>query len=233
MSKPTKGIQIHGKTYMTVAERVNDFRNKYGDDYGIITEIIQDGEVVQMLARIENADQRTIATGFAEERRGSTQINKTSALENCETSAIGRALANLGFGGTEYASANEVENAIHQQMAGDQRGEQSQEGAVSPPAHKGWREPDSPLSTPSKLSAEMRRLERELFGCGDSGMIYGLTATDDWKEFVRISEKHAPHYLRGGEPAPPEFEGLLNTAERMVAEFDSETAGEKVRLATQ
>lgn len=134
MSKPTKGIQIHGKTYMTVAERVNDFRNKYGDDYGIITEIIQDGEVVQMLARIENADQRTIATGFAEERRGSTQINKTSALENCETSAIGRALANLGFGGTEYASANEVENAIHQQMAGDQRGEQSQEGAVSPPA---------------------------------------------------------------------------------------------------
>ena len=134
MSKTTKGIQIHGKTYMTVAERVNDFRNKYGDDYGIITEIIQDGEVVQMLARIENADQRTIATGFAEERRGSTQINKTSALENCETSAIGRALANLGFGGTEYASANEVENAIHQQMAGDQRGEQSQEGAVSPPA---------------------------------------------------------------------------------------------------
>lgn len=156
MSKPTKGIQIHGKTYMTVAERVNDFRNKYGDDYGIITEIIQDGEVVQMLARIENADQRTIATGFAEERRGSTQINKTSALENCETSAIGRALANLGFGGTEYASANEVENAIHQQMAGDQRGGQSQEGAVSPPANHSF--PEGPASGITALKTWQRNI---------------------------------------------------------------------------
>ena len=57
----------------------------------------------------------TIATGLAVEVRGSSQINKTSALENCETSAIGRALAAFGLGGSEYASANEVENAIHQQ----------------------------------------------------------------------------------------------------------------------
>ena len=110
--------------------------------------------------------------------------------------------------------------------------EQYQDGEVSPAPSKGWREPDSPLSTPSKLSKEMHRLERELFGCGDSDMVYGLTATDEWKEFVRIADKHAPHYLRGGEPAPPEFEGLLNTAERMVSEFDTEIANGKARLAT-
>ena len=88
------------------------------------------------------------------------------------------------------------------------------------------REPDSALSTPSKLSAEMRRLERELAGCGDADMVYGLTASDEWREFARVALKHAPHYLRGGDPAPPEFEGLANTAERLVREFESNTEKE-------
>lgn len=229
----SKGIKIHGKTYLTVAERVNDFRDKHKDEFGIITKLVANGEWIIVQARIENAEGRTIATGFAEELRGSSQINKTSALENCETSAIGRALANLGFGGTEYASANEVQNAIHQQNAGEGSGTGTapEDGKVSPTAPaKGWREPDSPLSTPTKLSQEMRRLERELMGCGDSEMVYSLNATDEWKEFVRIAEKHAPHYLRGGDPAPPEFEGLQNTAERMVREFDAAEAEERVAM---
>jgi hypothetical protein len=91
-------------------------------------------------------------------------------------------------------------------------------------SHKGWREPDSPYSTPSKLHKAVASLERELMGCGDTDMVYGVTAMPEWIEFVRIAELHMPHYLRGGEPAPPEFEGLLNTAERMVAEFDTATA---------
>ena len=45
-----------------------------------------------------------------------SKINATSALENAETSAIGRRLSALGFGGTEYASADEVANAIQQQQ---------------------------------------------------------------------------------------------------------------------
>jgi hypothetical protein len=56
-----------------------------------------------------------IATGYAEEERGSSNINTTSALENAETSAVGRALAFLGLAGTEIASADEVANAISQQ----------------------------------------------------------------------------------------------------------------------
>ena len=56
-----------------------------------------------------------ISTGVAEEVRGSTNINNTSALENCETSAVGRALAFFGLAGSEIASADEVKNAISQQ----------------------------------------------------------------------------------------------------------------------
>ena len=102
-------INIHGKEYRTVAERVADFRDaeNFSARLSIITEIISAGDVVQMKASILNEEGRTLATGFAEEVRGSTNINKTSALENCETSAIGRALANFGLSGTEYASANE------------------------------------------------------------------------------------------------------------------------------
>jgi hypothetical protein len=57
-----------------------------------------------------------LATGYSEEVRAASKINATSALENAETSAIGRCLSALGFGGTEYASADEVANAIQQQQ---------------------------------------------------------------------------------------------------------------------
>jgi len=107
-------INIHGKQYKTVNERVGEFREKH-PDFSILTEIIQASDVVQMKASIADDKGRVIATGYAEEVRGSTNINKTSALENCETSAIGRALAAFGLGGTEYASANEVTDAIIQQ----------------------------------------------------------------------------------------------------------------------
>ena len=110
-------VQIHGKTYLTVAYRINDFRGK-NPLWGIQTELVTaSDDIVIMKAIVLDESDRIIGTGYAEEKRGSTQINRTSALENCETSAIGRALAACGYGGTEYASANEVENAIHQQNA--------------------------------------------------------------------------------------------------------------------
>jgi hypothetical protein len=62
-------------------------------------------------------------------------------------------------------------------------------------------------------------------------MVYGITTTQEWRDFVATAEQHAPHYLRGGEPAPPEFEGLLTKAERMVREFDTATANHMADLA--
>jgi hypothetical protein len=115
MAKDTGIVNIHGKQYQTVAYRVGLFREKHPEHSLITDVIVRDDEVVVMRAHIADPTGRIIATGHAEENRRSSQINKTSALENAETSAIGRALAAFGIGGTEFASANEVENAINQQ----------------------------------------------------------------------------------------------------------------------
>jgi hypothetical protein len=108
-------VEIHGKAYETVASRVARFREFY-PEYTIQTKIIKiDADECIVEAGILNEDSRLIANGHAQEFRANSQINKTSYVENCETSAIGRALASFGIGGTEFASANEVVNAIHQQ----------------------------------------------------------------------------------------------------------------------
>jgi hypothetical protein len=111
-------VSIHGREYKTVALRVNEFRQQHSieDGWGIIDiELDAPEGYVKVQAFISHPDGTHVASGLAEEERGTTQINKTSALENCATSAIGRALAAAGYGGTEFASANEVQNAIAQQ----------------------------------------------------------------------------------------------------------------------
>src|SRR3990167_3332424 len=120
MAKDTGIVSIHGKEYQTVAYRVGKFREASTTrDYSLVTELVsRDEDCVVMKATISNEAGRVLATGHSEEYRKSSQINKTSALENSETSAIGRALAALGLGGTEFASADEVANAIHQQSKG-------------------------------------------------------------------------------------------------------------------
>lgn len=105
-------VNIKGKIYDTVALRVQRFREKH-PDFALETEVIcRDIEVVAMKAIIRDTSGRILATGHAEEYRSSSNINATSALENAETSAIGRALAALGLGGTEFASADEVSRAV-------------------------------------------------------------------------------------------------------------------------
>lgn len=116
-------VNIHGKEYKTVAERVNEIHNTIYSP-SITTELVkyEDGCVIMKATVIFHEDGREANnltlrrfTGYAEEKFTNSGINKTSALENCETSAIGRALAAAGFAGTEYASADEVANAINNQ----------------------------------------------------------------------------------------------------------------------
>ena len=109
-------VKIGKNEYKTVALRVNEFlTSDHHKDWSIETDHIADGTNVVIKATIKDSDGRVRGTGYAEEVRGSSNINKTSAVENCETSSIGRALAAVGFAGTEYASANEVTDAIIQQ----------------------------------------------------------------------------------------------------------------------
>ena len=109
-------VKIHGKEYKTVALRIQEFREKH-PDFTIQTDLVEANDtLVVMKATISQGDQ-VIATGYAEEVRTASKINRTSALENAETSAVGRALAFFGLGGSEIASADEVANAITQQSS--------------------------------------------------------------------------------------------------------------------
>lgn len=108
-------VKIHGKEYKTVAGRIAEFREAY-PDWSICTSIVHsDDERVIVKAEIYNDKGSLISVGHAEEYRNASRINQTSALENAETSAVGRALAFHLFAGSEIASADEVSDAIIKQ----------------------------------------------------------------------------------------------------------------------
>lgn len=111
-----KTTDIKGKDYAEVNQRIKAFRMVYPNG-SITTEIVSlvDG-VVTMKTTIKDNEGNVLSTGYAYEKENSTFINKTSFIENCETSAVGRALGMCGFGiDTSVASAEEVQNAIENQ----------------------------------------------------------------------------------------------------------------------
>lgn len=109
-------IDIQGKPYVMVHERLRYFRDNYRD-HTLVSELLSNGDgKVVFKATILNHEQVPVATGHAMEKEGGTFINKTSHIENAETSAWGRALANFGIGIDEsVASADEVGNAVQGQ----------------------------------------------------------------------------------------------------------------------
>lgn len=94
-----KTINIKGKEYVQVNERIKAFRTNF-KDWALVSEIVEMTEnSVMFKATIYNPEGVVKATGFAKETlKKNAQINATSMVENCETSAWGRALGNLGIG---------------------------------------------------------------------------------------------------------------------------------------
>ena len=107
-----KTIDVKGKPYVEVNERIKHFRANY-ENWALESEIVSlENGVCVIKATVKNPEGVIKATGYAYEKENSTSINKTSYIENCETSAWGRALGNLGIGiDTSVASAEEVLNA--------------------------------------------------------------------------------------------------------------------------
>lgn len=110
-----KTTSVKGSEYAEVNQRIKAFRMIYPD--GTIYTKMKSNEngVCVFKAYVYNGE-KLLGTGTAYEQEGSTFINKTSYIENCETSAVGRALGMCGFGiDTSVASAEEVQNAIANQ----------------------------------------------------------------------------------------------------------------------
>lgn len=122
-----KTTDIKGKDYAEVNQRIKAFRMVYPSGtietemisnengicifkakVGFTSTIFDDGKV--------RTEYTLLGTGTAYEKEDSSFINKTSYIENCETSAVGRALGMCGFGiDVSVASAEEVQNAIQNQ----------------------------------------------------------------------------------------------------------------------
>ena len=115
-NKQIKTMNIRGKEYASVNERVTAFR-KICPNGKIITETISHEEgVIMMKATIIGEDGIILATGTAQEKQNASQVNRTSYVENCETSAVGRALGFCGIGIDDgIATSEEVQNAQLQQ----------------------------------------------------------------------------------------------------------------------
>ena len=121
-----KKINIKGKEYVEVNERVIHLRKNFGTKdnmFGINTQVYEwDKENKEIIIRawITDKNDKVVGSGIAHESQHdkSSFVNATSYVENCETSAIGRALAAMGIGIEDaYASADEVNRAIEQREA--------------------------------------------------------------------------------------------------------------------
>jgi hypothetical protein len=113
-----KTTNIKGKEYVEVNQRIKYFRESgQYNGWSLTSDVYHLDEASCVIkASVLNDKGEIVATGFAQEDKSSSYINKTSYVENCETSAWGRALANLGIGiDTSIASSNEVSMAIAKQ----------------------------------------------------------------------------------------------------------------------
>ena len=115
INKRLKRTNIKGRDYIEVNQRILAFWELYPEGRIVTEKLFDDGKRCDFIARIYIGGV-VIATGHAFEFQGASVVNKTSYVENAETSAIGRALGVLGIGITEsLASADEVQAAIDHQ----------------------------------------------------------------------------------------------------------------------
>lgn len=114
-NESVRTMNIKGKDYAQVNERIKVFRMLFPEGF-ILTDMVSNENGVCVFRAKVGYDEKVLATGTAYEVESANYINKTSYIENCETSAVGRALGMLGIGiDTSVASADEVEVAISKQ----------------------------------------------------------------------------------------------------------------------
>lgn len=198
--KDAPKIDIKGKKYSTVATRVECFR-QYFADWSIITSVIGfDNEFVRVKCEIIEPRGTVIASDMAEENRSQGPINRTSALENCTTSAIGRALAAFGLHGGEYASAGEVSNAIAAQTEETGKDKKKEESLVK-----------------SDLKAAAHDIVSQINGCDNLDQLQQFWESDDVKTFRKNAKTHYPEGLQACVDAVNKVKDILTEDEERRA----------------
>lgn len=129
VNKAIKPVDIKGKDYAQVNDRIKAFRELCPNGT-ITTDIIElTNGVVTMKATVYDEEGKILGTGLAQEKESSNYINKTSYIENCETSAVGRALGFAGIGvDGSMCSAEELVNAITNQNKEPVKKQKAQNG---------------------------------------------------------------------------------------------------------
>lgn len=185
-----------GKLYSMVKDRIEIFRRHFGSEFRIDTEIqvndFANGSPVIAIAKITDSNGLVVASGHAMERIGSSNITTTNPVEMAETSAIGRALACFGLAGGEYASGDELINAITKDVRRPEpvNAVKQLEQAAPVKTASGFHVPDSSKNdwTMQELEGEMKEIEKDIAGVKDIE-----TLGKYWSElraFRDIMDKH-------------------------------------------
>lgn len=133
-SLKSKAIDIKGKSYVLVSDRILFFNENYVDG-SITTELVSQpsDELVVIKATVRPNTSDRAFTGYSQAKWGDGYINKTSALENCETSAVGRALAMMGIGVIDsVASVDEINKSSQPAYEPNRTGDKSLNVSESP-----------------------------------------------------------------------------------------------------
>jgi hypothetical protein len=214
--------QRGGKKYTEVFVRVEAFRQAFGTDLGVDTSIVvDDGKRVVVKATIISKEGLTVGSGLAEEIRGQGNVNKTSALENAETSAIGRALASLGLHGGSYASANEIAAVQRKEKAmkePEKKPAAPSTNAKTPPPPQ----PETPTSNTVPLNnhtgKELRQVDHQEFAVSLIKMFNVYVTTERDKAGNEVEPRKRMTLLR--ELKEHNAESMDHLSEAMLEQID-------------
>lgn len=184
-----KTTEIKGNSYVEVNQRIKAFRQLYPEGF-IETQMESCREGMCVIKAtvgfytISNSNENglekeriILGTGYAYEKEQSSYINKTSYIENCETSAVGRALGMLGIGiDTSVASAEEVRNAINQQEMN------AEHGKAETKAKAQKAQADDPIISSDKVEIAVATIRNKQTTLANVLKAYGVEKLADLRE---------------------------------------------------
>ncbi len=209
-------IDLKGKDYAMVPERVTAFRKLFPEGF-IKTEIVShDGTTVVMQAvagYYENGVPVILGSGLAQETKGYGMVNKTSYIENCETSAVGRALGMIGLGinGGGICSAEELANAVTAQK----QMKEAENAYCNPPMPE-----NGPVGKSNKLPEKAQNTDKtvgDAFGACMTEFMERFEITDSQEALKKFNELREKLFKAG----VVKNIGKMKTAKEVDDTFDA------------